>query len=63
MSYVITLTGPSRCGKSEVIRLLDKISHEEKYKKRFRPVFIQKYTTRNFRTNEIQAVREGRENE
>lgn len=63
MAYVITLTGPSRCGKSEVIKLLNKISKEEEYEERFSPFFIPKYTTREFRKNELQAVRNHRESE
>lgn len=63
MPYVITITGPSRSGKSEVIKLLSKISEESKYNSIFKPVLIKKYTTREFRTNELEAIKTGKEDE
>ena len=62
MPYVITLTGPSRCAKSEVIKLIEKISLESAYKENFKPVFIKKYTTRSFRANELEAIKNGKSN-
>lgn len=63
MAYVITLTGPSRCGKSEVIKMINSISKEEKYKDIFKPVLIRKYTTRSLRENELLAISAHKEDE
>jgi len=59
MPYVITLTGPSQCGKSEVIRILKELSFNDGYED-FHPVSVQKFTTREFRDDEIQAIRAGK---
>lgn len=63
MPNVITLTGPSRCGKSEVIKLLKKISMYPQYNNLFKPVLIKKYTTREFRINELMALQLGNNEE
>jgi guanylate kinase len=62
MPYVITLTGPSQCGKSTVIKLLKKLSESGAYPD-FKLVQIPKYTTRDFRADEIAAVVAGKESE
>jgi len=62
MYYAITLTGPSRCGKSTVLKLLKQISESGKYPD-FHPVPIPKYTTRDFREEDIDAVVNGRSSE
>jgi guanylate kinase len=54
--YVITLTGPSRCGKSQVIELLYKIGEDKGYAD-FHPVLAPKFTTRSFRNNEIESIK------
>jgi guanylate kinase len=59
MTYVITLTGASQCGKSKVIEILHRIG-EERSRTDFIPVTFQKYTTRAFRENEIAAIKNGR---
>jgi guanylate kinase len=59
MPYVITLTGPSQCGKSEVIRILQQLSRADGYAD-FYPVPFQKYTTREFRDDEIEAILTGK---
>ena len=56
MSYVLTLTGPSRCGKSMVIDLLYKIHKNGEYKN-FYPIIMPKFTTREFRKNEIDLIK------
>lgn len=53
MPFVITLTGPSGCGKSTIIDIFSSVS--EKYKS-FKPVPVPKFTTRAFRSAEINAV-------
>lgn len=58
MSSVIILTGPSGCGKSEIIRILKEIGNENKYKNKFTPVMIPKYTTRNFRSLELEFIKD-----
>lgn len=63
MACVITLTGASGCGKSTIIRILKEIGKESKYSSDFKPIVIKKYTTRNFRENEIKAIQEGRMDE
>lgn len=57
MTSVITLTGASGCGKSEIIRILTQIGMEEKYSSIFKPVMIPKYTTRDFRSSELVNIR------
>lgn len=59
MAHIITLTGPSMCGKSRVIRQLEILSSIAKYKNRFEVVKVPKYTTRPFRQNEIDAINLG----
>lgn len=58
MPHVITLTGPSQCGKSEVIRIIKELSQKEEYVE-FNPVAVQKFTTRAFRDDEIKAIESG----
>ncbi len=60
MACVITLTGASGCGKSTIIKMLQKIGQSEKLGLVFSPVVIKKYTTRAFRENEIQTIRDGK---
>lgn len=60
MAHVITLTGPSMCGKSKVIRQLEILSNTPKYKNKFNIAKVPKYTTRPFRDNEIKAVLSGK---
>lgn len=59
MAHIITITGPSMCGKSRVIQQLEMLSLSEKYKNRFTIVKVPKYTTRPFRQNEIDAISAG----
>lgn len=58
MTSVITLTGASGCGKSEIIRILRKIGSESKYYNFFKPVLIAKYTTRSFRNLELNEIKD-----
>ena len=61
MPYVITLTGASQCGKSQVIKILHKLGENPDYSSRgFYPITFQKYTTRDFRENEIIAIKSGK---
>jgi len=60
MTSVITLTGASGCGKSEIIRLLKEIGHNTKYCGRFAPVMIPKFTTRVFRQHELDLIKQNR---
>lgn len=60
--YVLTLTGPSMSGKSIVIQTLRNLSQRGEFKD-FKPVAFQKYTTREFRDDEISLINSGRENE
>jgi guanylate kinase len=53
--YVITLTGPSRCGKSRIIQIIKQLAESGNYPG-FNPTVIQKYTTREFRSNEIEEI-------
>ena len=57
MTSVITLTGASGCGKSEIIKILTRIGKEKKYSNIFKPVMIPKYTTRDFRSSELNNIR------
>lgn len=59
MSAVISLTGASGSGKSEIIRLFKQIGKEPKYNNLFVPVMIPKYTTRGFRKRELECVYNG----
>ena len=56
MAHIITITGPSMCGKSTVIEQLGIIGRMSKFNGKFEIVKIPKYTTREFRANEIEAV-------
>ncbi len=61
MASVIILTGASGCGKSEIIRILKEIGNEEKYYGVFNPVIISKYTTRKFRSLELEKISKNRQ--
>lgn len=63
MAHIITITGPSMCGKSKVIKQLEMLSTTQKYKGRFEIVKVPKYTTRPFRQNEIDAINSGCNND
>ncbi len=47
MAHIITLTGPAHCGKSTISKMF--MGYKEEY---FKPIFIQKYTTREARREE-----------
>lgn len=53
-AYVITLTGPSGSGKSQIINILREIGLYGGYD--FHPIMIPKYTTRAFREKELEYV-------
>lgn len=59
MACVFTLTGASGCGKSEIIKILKKLGENQKYKDMFSPIIISKYTTRPFRSTEIDMITNG----
>lgn len=64
-SFIITLTGPSMCGKSyviEYIKNLENILYKEEHII-FSPICISKYTTRPYRTEEIKKQLEEIEND
>lgn len=63
MACVITLTGASGCGKSEIIKELKIIRQEERYAGSFQPIMIPKFTTRGFRANELALIEQHREDE
>lgn len=56
MAHIITITGPSMCGKSTVIEQLELIGKTPEYDGKFEIVKIPKYTTREFRSNEKEAI-------
>lgn len=60
VACVITLTGASGCGKSTIIKILQEIGESKKYGSEFKPVVIRKYTTREFRENEIRYIEQGK---
>lgn len=61
MPYVITLTGASQCGKSQVIEIPHRLGKDPLFSSRdFHPVTFQKYTTRDFRDYEISAIKENK---
>lgn len=51
MAYVITLTGPSQCGKSTIREMI--LKHRDK---NFKPVIFKKYTTRRPREFEDDTI-------
>ena len=60
MPFVITLTGASQCGKSTAINIFQELSKEDRFPG-FYPVSFQKYTTREFRSDEIERINIGEE--
>lgn len=61
-AFIITLTGPSMCGKSYIIdrimELEEKLYFQNKIE--FHPVNIPKYTTRPYRLEEIESLQMGK---
>ena len=54
MASVITLTGASGCGKTEIIRIFKE--NKENEQNSFKPMVIPKFTTRPFRHYELEMV-------
>jgi guanylate kinase len=56
MPYVITITGPSRAGKSTAVCHFNRLANENE---NFRPRLVRKYTTRPPREHDTDCIAEG----